>query len=84
MPEGQEDDRFDGEEFEDWFIWPKQIAGCEEEEEEGVEGQTDWDVVDDGNVEVSSIHAVQENRVMVRPFTWVHPYCTYWLILHLS
>lgn len=40
LPEGQEDDRFDCEELEYWFIRPEQVTSGEEEEEEGVEGQT--------------------------------------------
>lgn len=50
LPEGQEDDRFDGEEFEHRLVRPEQVACCEEEEEEGVERQADGEVVDDGDV----------------------------------
>lgn len=57
LPEGQEDDRLDGEELEHRLVRPQQVAGGEEEEEEGVEGQADGEVVDDGDVQVSSVDA---------------------------
>lgn len=60
LPEGQEDDRLDGEELEHRLVRPQQVAGGEEEEEEGVEGQADREVVDDGDVQVSSVDAAQE------------------------
>ena len=53
MPEGEEDDRLDGEELEHGFVGPEQVAGGEEEEEEGVERQADGEVVDDADVQVS-------------------------------
>ena len=62
MPERKEDDRFDGEEFEHGFIWSEEVTGGEEEEEQGVEGQTDRKVVDDGNVQVASIYTVKDNK----------------------
>lgn len=60
LPEGQEDDRLDGEEFEHRLVRPEQVTGCKEEEEESVESQTDGEVVDDGDVKVSSIYAAQK------------------------
>lgn len=56
LPEGQEDDGFNCEEFEHRFVRPEQVTCCEEEEEKSVEGQTDREVVDDCDVQVSSIH----------------------------
>lgn len=69
MPEGQEDHRFDGEELEHRFIWPQQVTGSKEKEEESIEGQADREIVDDGDVEVSSIHTAQGNRM--KAFTLV-------------
>lgn len=62
MPEGQEDDRLDGEELEHRLVRPQQVAGGEEEEEEGVEGQADREVVDDGDVQVSSVDAAHRKK----------------------
>lgn len=62
LPEGQEDDRLDGEELEHRLVRPQQVAGGEEEEEEGVEGQADREVVDDGDVQVSSVDAAQGKK----------------------
>ena len=59
MPEGKEDDRFDGEELQHRFVGPEQVTRGEEEEEEGVEGQADGEVVDDADVQVSSVDAAQ-------------------------
>lgn len=56
LPEGEKDHRLDGEEFEYRFVWPQEVTSGEEEEEESIEGQADREVVDDGNVKVSSIH----------------------------
>lgn len=61
LPEGQEDDRLDGEEFEHRLVRPEQVTGCKEEEEESVESQADGEVVDDGDVKVSSIYAAQKH-----------------------
>lgn len=57
LPEGQEDDRFDGQELEDRFKGPQKVTGGRVEEEQSIEGQTHRDVVDDRNIEVASIHA---------------------------
>lgn len=62
LPEGQEDDRLDGEELEHRLVRPQQVAGGEEEEEEGVEGQADREVVDDGDVQVSSVDAAHRKK----------------------
>lgn len=62
MPEGQEDDGLDGEELEHRLVRPQQVAGGEEEEEEGVERQADGEVVDDGDVQVSSVDAANRGR----------------------
>ena len=54
MPEGEEDDRLDGEELQHRFVGAEQVAGREEEEEERVERQADGEVVDDADVQVSA------------------------------
>ena len=53
LPEGQEDDRLDGEELEDRVERPQEVLGAEVEEEQGVECERDGDVVDQGDVEVA-------------------------------
>ena len=55
LPERQEDDWLDGEEFEDRIERPQEILGTKVEEEKGVEGQRDWDVVDQGYVQVALV-----------------------------
>lgn len=52
MPEGEKDDGLDHEELEDWAVGTEQLPRGEVEKEEGVKGQADGDVVDDGHVEV--------------------------------
>lgn len=54
MPEGKKDDRLDHEELEDGAVRAEQLSGGKVEEEEGIEGQADGDVVDDGHVEVAA------------------------------
>lgn len=56
LPEGEEDDRFDHEELEQGAVGVEQVPGGEVEEEEGVERQADWDVVDDGHIQVPTVH----------------------------
>ena len=53
MPEGEKDDRLDGEELESWIIGSQELLGGRVEEEEGEEGDRDADVVDQGGVEVA-------------------------------
>lgn len=50
LPEGQEDDRLDHEEFKDRAVGTEQFPGGEVEEEEGVESQTDRNVVNDCHI----------------------------------
>lgn len=57
MPEREKDDRLDHEELEDGAVGTEQLPGGKVEEEEGVEGQADGDVVDDGHVEVAACDA---------------------------
>lgn len=57
LPEGEEDDGLDGEEFEDGFKGLQELPGGEVEEEQGVESQADGDVVDEGDVEVAAVDA---------------------------
>ena len=49
MPEGKKDDRLDHEELEDRAVRAEQLPGGKVEEEEGVEGQADGDVVAAGD-----------------------------------
>lgn len=60
LPEGQEDDGLDREELEHGLVWPEEVAGGEEEEEEGVERQADGEVVDDGDVQVAPVDAAEK------------------------
>ena len=55
LPEREEDDGLDGEELEDWVVRTEELACCLVEHEEGVECQTDADVVDDRDVEVPTV-----------------------------
>ena len=54
LPEREEDDGLDHEELEDRAVGAEQLPCGEVEEEEGVEGQADRDVVDDGHVQVAT------------------------------
>lgn len=62
LPEGEEDDSLDGDELEDRLKWAQQVHGGKVEEEKGVKGQADREVVDDGDVEVSTVDAVGRKR----------------------
>lgn len=74
MPEGEEDDRLDHEELEDGAVGAEQLAGGEVEEEEGVEGQADGDVVDDGHVQVAATHAAgRRTDMLARPLQKAAP-----------
>lgn len=70
LPEGEEDDRLDHEELEDGAVGAEQFASGKVEEEEGVEGQADRDVVDDGHVEVAAGDAArtEQRSGLDRPF----------------
>ena len=54
LPEGEEDDGLDHEELEHGAVGAEQLAGGEEEEEEGVQRQADRDVVHDAHVQVAA------------------------------
>lgn len=56
LPEGEEDDRLDHKELEHGAVGDQQLTGGKVEEEEGIEGQADRDIVDDGHVEVATGH----------------------------
>lgn len=58
LPEREEDDGFDGEEFEHRLKRSQKVTGGEVEEEEGIQSQTDRDVVDDGDVKVTSRYTI--------------------------
>lgn len=55
LPEGQEDDGLDRTELPDGFIRAEQFPSGEVEQEQGVQCQTDRDVVDDGDVKVTAV-----------------------------
>lgn len=57
LPEREEDDGLDGEELEDGLEGLQELPGGEVEKEQGVEGQADGDVVDEGDVEVATVDA---------------------------
>lgn len=57
LPEREEDDGLDGEELEDGLEGLQELPGGEVEKEQGVEGQADGDVVDEGEVEVATVDA---------------------------
>ena len=55
LPEGQEDNGFDGAELQHGIEGRQQVAGGEVEQIQPVQCQRDRDVVDDGDVNVASI-----------------------------
>lgn len=57
LPEREEDDGLDGEELEDRLEGLQELPGGEVEKEQGVEGQADGDIVDQGDVEVAAVDA---------------------------
>ncbi len=58
LPEGEEDDGLDGEEFENRIVGPQEILRGEVEDDQGVQGQRDTHVVDDGHVQVALPHHI--------------------------
>lgn len=64
LPKGKKDDRLDHEELEDGAIRAEQLPGGKVEEEEGIEGQADGDVVDDGHVEVAAGDAARTGDIL--------------------
>lgn len=65
LPEGEEDDRLDHEELEHGAVRAQQLPGGEVEEEEGVQGQANGDVVDDGHVQVTAGNTVEKEEEVV-------------------
>lgn len=55
MPEGQENDALDGAELENRFEGGEQVSCSKIEEEESVQGEGNADIVDAGNINVSTI-----------------------------
>ena len=55
LPEGEEDDRLDGEELENRVIRGQELLGRKVEQEEGVEGKGHRDVVNDCDVEIAAV-----------------------------
>lgn len=60
LPEREKDDGLDHEELEDRAVGTEQLPGGEVEEEEGVKGQADGDVVDDSHIEVPTGDTVEQ------------------------
>lgn len=58
LPEGEEDDRFDHKELEHGPVGAEEVSGGKVEQEEGVEGQADGDVVDDSHIQVTASDTV--------------------------
>ncbi len=58
LPEREEDDGLDGEEFENRIVGPQEILRGEIEDDQGVQGQRDAHVVDDGHVQVALPHHI--------------------------
>ena len=68
LPEREEDDGLDGEELEDWVVGAQQLARRLVEHEEGVQRQTDADVVDDRDVQVTTVFAENKSTTWVDYF----------------
>lgn len=54
LPEGEKDDRLDHEELEYGVVRDKQLTCSKVEEEERVERQADRDVINDGDIQVTT------------------------------
>lgn len=63
LPEGQEDDRLDHQELEHGAVRAEQLPGGEIEQEEGVQRQADGDVVDDGDIQITTGNTVEREHV---------------------
>lgn len=63
LPEGEEDDGLDHEELEHGAVRAEQLPGGEVKEEEGVQRQAHGDVVDDGDVQVTTGNTVERKKV---------------------
>lgn len=59
LPEGEEDDRLDGTELEDRLIGTEEFPCGEVEEEKSVQGQTNGDVINDGDVQVPASMSIK-------------------------
>ena len=59
LPEGEEDEGLDVEEFEYRVVRPQQVLGGKVEDDQGVQGQRDARIVDDSHVQVA-LREVQE------------------------
>lgn len=57
LPEGEKDDRLDGEELPDGIVGREEVSRGVVEEDQSVEGQADADVVDHDDVEVARVGA---------------------------
>lgn len=62
LPEGEEDNRLDGEELQDWLKRAQKLHGGKVEEKKGIEGQADGEVVNDGDVEVATVDAGEQRK----------------------
>ena len=66
LPEGEEDDRLDGEELDDRVEGPQHLPGGVVEQEERVQRQRHAEVVDDGDVQVAAGGAVGRSSGQTR------------------
>lgn len=82
LPEREEDDRLDGEELEDRLEGLQELPGGEVEKEQGVEGQADGDIVDEGDVEVATVDAGTraDARVRAGPMLCAFPAIPAWAL----
>jgi len=64
LPEGKENDRFDCTELPHWFIRAQEVSCGKVEQEEGIQGQTDGDVVDNGDIQVPTFSPVNRNNTL--------------------
>lgn len=67
MPEGQENDRLDGAELEDRVKWSKKITRSVIKEEQAVQSQTDGNVVDHCDVDVTLGQAEIQLQAFIAP-----------------
>ena len=78
LPEREEDDGLDGEEFEDGLKGLQQLPGGRVEEEQGVQRQADRGVVDEGDVQVAAADAAgQDGTPLGRPQRCAQPHRTH-------
>lgn len=65
LPEGQENDRLDHEEFEDGAVGTEQLTCSEVKEEEGIQCQADWYIVNYGHIEIPACDAARRKNMNI-------------------